>query len=117
MNLNFAPSQKAASWKKSLLIWCAGISLAFLIGAVLVKLLVTSDGERIQTLHDFASSPWLIVFRVTVYAGLWFYWSELLKLFLGQYRPTLVTVTRRPLLILLMGYELLFASDLLGYLV
>lgn len=102
---------------KKLALWFAGIFLTVFVGLILLRVLLVGGGERIESLHAFANSPWLLLFRIFIYVSLWFCWGKLLAMFIKNYNPELVRVTRRPLLVLLISYELFFATNVIGYLI
>jgi len=117
MNRNLHGAAPTSSRIKKWLYWSAVSVLTLFIGLLLVRGMLVSDGERIQSLHEFAASPWLFVFRLSLYFFLWYFWGRLLSLSIKDADPNLVRITRRPLVILLVVYELLFASDVINYLV
>jgi hypothetical protein len=117
MNPNGANTQRHLSWIKTLLYWCAGIVVVVALGLLLVRGMLASGGEHIQSLHDIAASPWLLVLRLMLYTSLWQFWLKILALFINNVDPQFARVTRRPLAILLAAYELLFASNVLNYLI
>ena len=112
-NINTTPT---SSRVKKLFIWCAGILLTMIIGLLLVQAMLASGGERIQSLHDFATSPWLFVFRLILYGTLWYFWAWILSQFMPNADAEIAQLTRRPLVILLVAYELFFASNVLNFL-
>lgn len=117
MNPNGANTKRHLPWIKTLLFWCAGIVVAVALGLLLVRGMLASGGEHVQSLRDMAVSPWLLVLRLTLYASLWHFWSKILALFINIVDPQFAQLTRRPLAILLVSYELLFASNVLNYLI
>lgn len=102
---------------KKFAFWLVGIFLTLFSGFLLLKILLAGGGERIESLHEFASSPWLLLFRIVIYVSLWHFWGKLLAVFVKDCSLELVRVTRRPLLVLLICYELFFASNIIGYLI
>lgn len=94
--------------------WIAGFLLAGAIGFILLRILLAGDGERIQTLHNFSASPWLFLFRLTIYLLIWRYWEKLLHTWAPSLGRNHVRLSRRPLLVLLISYELFFASDIIN---
>lgn len=102
---------------KKLALWLVGIFLTVFIGLLLLRVLLAGGGERIESLHAFSNSPWLLLFRIFIYVSLWFCWGKLLAMFIKNCNLELVCVTRRPLLVLLISYELFFASNVIGYLI
>ncbi|WP_331351255.1 hypothetical protein [Cellvibrio sp. UBA7671] len=102
---------------KRLALCLIGFLLTVLVGFLLLRILLAGGGERIESLHAFSSSPWLLLFRMSLYVSLWHFWRKLLAMFIKNCSQELVRVTRRPLLVLLICYELFFASNIIGYLI
>ena len=113
--LNTVETAKPAktSKVKKLCCWVMCSLLTMLAGLLVLRILLSGDGERIQSLQAFSNSSWLLLFRICLYFLIWFYWEKLLSLFIKNLTPELVRHTRRPLLILLTGYELFFASNII----
>lgn len=102
---------------KKLFYWFALCLLTIFVGLLLLRVLLAGGGERIESLHAFADSPWLLLFRIILYFLIWLFWEKLLSLCIKNTSPELVRHTRRPLLILLLGYELFFATNIIGSLI
>ena len=125
MNHNSAPFSGAAEAAKpstrhklkKFALWLIGILLTVLVGFLLLRILLAGGGERIESLYALASSPWLLVFRICIYVSLWYFWGKFLTMFIPKCSPELMRATRRPLIVLLVCYELFFASNVIGYLI
>ena len=96
-----------------------GKALLLFVGMLIALYVLTRLGlglagtqpEQFALLENIANSPFLIVIRLCVYALLIVYWSALLR----RYNPTLtdafIKASRRPLIILIVLYELVIVRD------
>lgn len=96
---------------KRLTIWIAGCFIAVFASVIIMKIMLAGGGERIQNLHDFSQSTWLLLFRLCIYFLLWRNWKRVLDLRLPNVTDELVRSSRRPLLVLIICYEVFFASN------
>ena len=100
---------------KRLTMWIAGCFIAAFASVIIMKIMLAGGGERIQNLNNFSQSPWLLLFRLCIYFLLWRNWKKVLELRLPNVTDELVRSSRRPLLVLIICYEVLFASNVLQH--
>lgn len=102
---------------KRLAMWIAGCFIAAFASVIIMKIMLAGDGERIQNLHNFSQSSWLLLFRLGIYYLLWRNWKSVLALRVPTVTDELVRSSRRPLLVLIICYEVFFASNFFQYIV
>lgn len=100
---------------KRLTMWIAGCLIAAFASVIIMKVMLAGGGERIQNLNNFSQSPWLLLFRLCIYFLLWRNWKRVLELRLPTVTDELVRSSRRPLLVLIICYEVFFASNVLQH--
>mgnify|MGYP007112224650 CR=1 FL=1 len=100
---------------KRLTMWIAGCFIAAFASVIIMKIMLAGGGERIQNLNNFSQSSWLLLFRLCIYFLLWRNWKKVLELRLPNVTDELVRSSRRPLLVLIICYEVLFASNVLQH--
>lgn len=100
---------------KRITMWIAGCFIAAFASVIIMKIMLAGGGERIQNLNNFSQSSWLLLFRLCIYFLLWRNWKKVLELRLPTVTDELVRSSRRPLLVLIICYEVLFASNVLQH--
>ena len=81
-------------------------------GIICVAVLNGVKPERVEAI---AHSPYLFIFRITIYALIWIRWSSLVQSLSNKpVNNSAISVSRRPLLVLIIAYELLLPTDLVG---
>lgn len=73
--------------------------------------LAGTQPEQFALLESIASSPLLIVIRLCVYALLVVYWGALLRRYNPALTDAFIKASRRPLIILIVLYELVIVRD------
>jgi hypothetical protein len=109
-------SSRLARFKR-VTIWIAGCFIAAFASVIIMKVMLAGGGERTQNLNNFSQSPWLLLFRICIYFLLWRNWKSVLALRVSAVTDELVRSSRRPLLMLIICYEVFFASNFLQYIV
>lgn len=107
-------SPRLARFKRTTM-WIAGCFIAAFASVIIMKIMLAGDGERIQNLNNFSQSSWLLLFRLCIYFLLWRNWKKVLELRLPAVTDELVKSSRRPLLVLIICYEVFFASNVLQH--
>lgn len=100
---------------KRITMWIAGCFIAAFASVIIMKVMLAGGGERIQNLNNFSQSSWLLLFRLCIYFLLWRNWKRVLELRLPNVTDELVRSSRRPLLVLIICYEVFFASNVLQH--
>lgn len=100
---------------KRITMWIAGCFIAAFASVIIMKIMLAGGGERIQNLNNFSQSSWLLLFRLCIYFLLWRNWKKVLELRLPNVTDELVKSSRRPLLVLIICYEVFFASNVLQH--
>lgn len=117
-SISMQTEKRKSGWRRlrNLLLWVFG-SLVVLVLAN-AALLAWTDGDpaRLAEVSAFWRSPWMLLLRLPSYALLWHFWPRLLRRFDPGMPDGLIQASRRPLLITLVAYELLFANNILAYL-
>lgn len=100
---------------KRITMWIAGCFIAAFASVIIMKIMLAGGGERIQNLNNFSQSPWLLLLRLCIYFFLWRNWKRVLELRLPTVTDELVKSSRRPLLVLIICYEVFFTSNFLQH--
>ncbi|QEY15961.1 hypothetical protein D0C16_08230 [Cellvibrio sp. KY-GH-1] len=89
--------------------------LSFVLLIIIVKIglgLIGTEAEQIEMLNRWRDSGWLIWIRYAIYAVLWFGWGPLLRQFNKELSDAMIKASRRPLIALIVLYEIFIARDL-----
>lgn len=94
------------------LLW---LILSFILLIIMVKIglsLLGTQAEQIETLNRWKESSVLILIRYSLYVALWFCWRPLLLQMNPKLPEAFIKASRRPLIVLILAYELFIARDL-----
>lgn len=106
---NAMPAKKFSALKK---VGLALLILAALYLVFLVALSLLVNAEQMSTVAAISESSWLVVIRLTIYVLLWAFWRPILRHFKPTITDAAIKASRRPLAILILAYEFLFASEI-----
>lgn len=76
--------------------------------------LVSTQSNLVGTLDAITDSPFILIVRLMVYAGLYIGWPHLLLRANPKLSDGFIKSTRRPLIVLIVLYEILFVQKWLS---
>lgn len=106
---NAVPAKKFSALKKVAL---ALVIMAALYIGFLIALALLVNAEQMSSVAAISESSWLIVMRFTIYVLLWVFWRPILRHFKPTITDAAIKGSRRPLAVLILAYEFLFASEI-----
>ena len=74
--------------------------------------LIGTQSDIINSLNDLSASPFIIIFRLVIYILIFGYWKKLLRGISPNLSERFISASRRPLLILIILYELFIVQQL-----
>jgi hypothetical protein len=76
--------------------------------------LVSTQSNLVGALDALTASPFILIVRLSVYTGLYFGWPHLLRIANPKLSDSFIKSTRRPLIVLIVLYEILFVQKWLS---
>ncbi len=112
-DVNRSADKKNRIWLRialGLVVTIAVLFLCLWFGAIMMGV----SPNQIESIGRLADSRWVLAIRWMLYLGLWFSWGHILRSSSPKITDVQIAVSRRPLFVLMLGYELFVASDLIG---
>jgi hypothetical protein len=95
---------------KRIALFCALLFGLYILFMGVLAILVQTN--TLASVVDAGRSRWLLVIRLSIYTALWLGWKPLLRKCGATLSDEAIRASRRPLAILILAYEFLFASEI-----
>ncbi len=73
--------------------------------------LIGTNADQLKAMQEWRHSPVVLLIRFFIYSVIWLSWPALMRKFKPDLTDGHIKASRKPLIILLIVYELIFARD------